>query len=106
MKSIDEENVINLSAKDLVVTVDRKHSVKVKKARGRQVEIYVGDNIIRWILLRLQSDDSRWLGLPGSNCTMTQLQIKLRGLDICDFFAAYVSEMPVTNYASSNHKNV
>jgi len=61
VKSIDEENVINLSAKDLVATVERKHGVKVKKAPGRQVEIYVVHvNIIRWTFLRLiQFDDSR-----------------------------------------------
>jgi len=41
VKSIDEKNVVNLSAKRLVATVERKHGVKVQKPIGKQVEIYV-----------------------------------------------------------------
>jgi len=108
VKSIDEENVVNLSAKDLVATVERKYRAKVKKSPGKQIEIYVvHDNIIRWIFLRLmQFDESRWFGLSGSNCTMTQLRIKPTGSVICDFFAAHESKMPVSHYTSNNHKDV
>lgn len=108
VKSIDEENVSNLSAKDLVATVEKKHKSKVKKAPGKQVEIYVvHGNIIRWTFLRLmQFDESRWLDLCGSNCTMTQLRIKNTGSVVCDFFAAHESKMPVSHYTYNAHKDV
>merc|ERR1712007_188339 len=107
VKSIDEKNVINLSAERLVATVERKHGVKVKKPLGKQVEIYVvHDNIVHWIFLRLmQFDESRWLGLTGGNCTMTQLRIKPTGSVICDFFAAHESKMPVSHYTNNKHKD-